>query len=44
MLNPEVSLNSYLNVFQTIGIAGLVSAGVLLLLAPFLQKGMQGVR
>lgn len=44
VLNPEVSLNSYLNVFQTIGIAGLVSAGVLLLLAPFLQKGMQGVR
>ncbi|MBK8545418.1 MAG: peptide MFS transporter [Caulobacteraceae bacterium] len=44
VLNPEVSLNSYLHVFQTIGIARLVSAGVLLLLAPFLQKGMQGVR
>jgi POT family proton-dependent oligopeptide transporter len=44
VLNPEVSLNTYLGVFQTIGIAGLVSAGVLLLLAPFLQKGMQGVR
>lgn len=44
VLNPEVSLNTYLGVFQTIGIAGLISAGVLLLLAPFLQKGMQGVR
>jgi POT family proton-dependent oligopeptide transporter len=44
VLNPEVSLNSYLDVFQTIGWAGLISAGVLLLLAPFLQKGMQGVR
>jgi POT family proton-dependent oligopeptide transporter len=44
VLNPEVSLNAYLDVFQTIGWAGLISAGVLLLLAPFLQKGMQGVR
>jgi POT family proton-dependent oligopeptide transporter len=44
VLNPEVSLNTYLGVFQTIGIAGLVCAGVLLLLAPFLQKGMHGVR
>lgn len=44
VLNPEVSLNTYLGVFQTIGIAGLVSAGVLLLLAPFLQKGMGNVR
>ncbi|MEZ5994726.1 MAG: peptide MFS transporter [Hyphomonadaceae bacterium] len=44
VLNPEVSLNTYLGVFQTIGIAGLVSAGVLLLLVPFLQKGMHGVK
>ncbi len=44
VLNPEVSLNTYLGVFQTIGIAGLISAGVLLLLAPFLQKGMHGVK
>lgn len=44
VLNPEVSLNTYLGVFQTIGIAGLVCAGILLLLAPFLQKGMGNVR
>ena len=44
VLNPEVSLNTYLGVFQTIGIWGLGAAGVLLLLAPFLQKGMQGIR
>lgn len=44
VLNPEVALNTSLGVFQAIGIAGLVSAGVLLLLAPFLQKGMQGVK
>ena len=44
VLNPEVSLNTYLGVFKTIGFAGLISAGVLLLLAPFLQKGMHGVK
>jgi POT family proton-dependent oligopeptide transporter len=44
VLNPEVSLNTYLGVFQTIGIAGLASAGALLLLSPFLQKGMHGVK
>ncbi|MCX7358645.1 MAG: peptide MFS transporter [Alphaproteobacteria bacterium] len=44
VLNPEVSLNTYLGVFQTIGIWGLGAAGVLLLLAPFLQKGMRGIR
>ncbi len=44
VLNPEVSLNTYLGVFQTIGIAGLASAVVLLVLAPFLQKGMGGVK
>ncbi|WP_395645525.1 peptide MFS transporter [Terricaulis sp.] len=44
VLNPEVSLNTYLGVFQTIGIAGLICAGILLLLAPFLQKGMGGIK
>jgi len=44
VLNPEISLNTYLDVFKTIGIAGLVSAGVLLLLAPFLQRMMHGVK
>ena len=44
VLNPEVSLNTSLKVFETIGVFGLGSAGVLLLLAFFLQKGMHGVK
>jgi POT family proton-dependent oligopeptide transporter len=44
VLNPEVSLNTSLQVFQMIGMFGLGSAGVLLLLAFFLQKGMHGIK
>ena len=43
VLNPEVSLNTYLGVFQQIGIAGIVSGVVLLILSPFLKRGMHGI-
>ncbi len=43
-LNAQVSLNTYLGVFQTIGIAGICSGIVLLLLWPLLKKGMHGIR
>ncbi|QMW21527.1 peptide MFS transporter [Sandaracinobacteroides saxicola] len=42
--NPKLSLETYLGVFQTIGIGSLVVAGVLLLLSPWLTKWMHGVR
>jgi POT family proton-dependent oligopeptide transporter len=44
VLNPEISLNTSLRVFEMIGLFGLGAAGVLLLLAFFLQKGMHGVK
>ncbi len=44
VLDPHASLQTYLGVFQTIGIAGIVAGGVLFLLWPFLKKGMHGVK
>jgi proton-dependent oligopeptide transporter, POT family len=44
VLNPQVSLATYLGVFQTIGIAGIVAGVVLLVLWPILKKGMHGVK
>lgn len=44
VLNAQVSLSTYLGVFQTIGIAGIVSALVLLLLSPWLKRCMHGIR
>ncbi len=44
VLNPQVSLETYLGVFQTIGIAGIAAGGVLLLLWPLLKAGMHGVK
>jgi proton-dependent oligopeptide transporter, POT family len=43
VLNAQVSLNTYLGVFQTIGIAGICAGVVLLLLWPLLKKGMHGI-
>jgi proton-dependent oligopeptide transporter, POT family len=43
VLNPEVSLSTYVGVFHTIGIAGIAAGAVLLLLWPLLKKGMHGV-
>jgi len=44
VLNAQVSLDTYLGVFQMIGIAGMISGGVLLVLWPLLKKGMHGVK
>ncbi|MFZ5617335.1 MAG: peptide MFS transporter [Pseudomonadota bacterium] len=44
VLNAQVSLETYLGVFQTIGIAGIASGVVLLVLWPILKKGMHGVK
>ncbi len=44
VLNAQISLDTYLGVFQTIGIAGIVAGGVLLVLWPMLKKGMHGVK
>ena len=44
VLNAEVALNKSLDVFQTIGIAGIISGVVLLVLWPILKKGMHGVK
>jgi POT family proton-dependent oligopeptide transporter len=43
VLNPEVSLNTYLGVFQGIGIAGLIAGGLMLLLWIPLKRGMKGI-
>jgi proton-dependent oligopeptide transporter, POT family len=43
VLNAQVSLETYLGVFQTIGIAGICAGVVLLILWPFLKKGMHGI-
>jgi POT family proton-dependent oligopeptide transporter len=43
VLNPEVSLNTYLGVFEQIGIAGIISGVVLLILSPLLKRGMHGI-
>lgn len=42
--NPKLSLDTYVGVFQTIGIAGIVAGGVLLVLSPLLKKWMHGVQ
>ncbi len=44
VLNAEVSLNTYMGVFQTIGIAGIVAGGVAVVLWPILKRGMHGIR
>ena len=44
VLNAQVSLDTYMGVFQTIGIAGIIAGGVAILLSPILKKGMHGIR
>jgi POT family proton-dependent oligopeptide transporter len=44
VLNAQVSLDTYLGVFQMIGIAGIISGAVLFVLWPILKKGMHGVK
>lgn len=44
VLNAQVSLDTYLGVFQTIGFGGMIAGGVLLVLWPILKKGMHGVK
>ncbi len=44
VLNAQVSLQTYLGVFQQIGIGGIIAGGVLLVLWPILKKGMHGVK
>lgn len=44
VLNAQVSLTTYLDVFQTIGIAGIISGVVLLVLSYWLNKGMHGIK
>jgi len=44
VLNPKVSLDTYLGVFQKIGVWGIGFGVVLLVLWPILKKGMHGVK
>lgn len=44
VLNPEVSLNTYLGMFEKIGIASIIVSGVALLLWPLLKRGMHGIK
>jgi proton-dependent oligopeptide transporter, POT family len=43
-LNAQVSLDTYMGVFQTIGIAGIIAGVVAIVLSPILKKGMHGIR
>jgi POT family proton-dependent oligopeptide transporter len=43
VLNPQVSFETYLGVFKTIGIAGVIAGIVLFVLSPLLRRGMHGV-
>jgi POT family proton-dependent oligopeptide transporter len=43
VLNPEVSLNTYLGVFTGIGYAGIAAGVAMLLLWPLLKRGMKGI-
>jgi POT family proton-dependent oligopeptide transporter len=44
VLNAQVSLDTYLGVFQTIGIVSIGISVVLLVLWPLLKRGMHGIR
>jgi POT family proton-dependent oligopeptide transporter len=43
VLNAQVSLETYLGVFQTIGLTGVAAGFVLLIISPLLKKGMHGI-
>ena len=42
--DPAKSLETYVKVFQTIGIGGIVAGVLLLVLSPFLRRMMHGVK
>jgi proton-dependent oligopeptide transporter, POT family len=42
--DPKLSLETYVSVFQTIGIGGIVAGAVLLVMSPFLKRMMHGVK
>ncbi len=44
VLNAELSLQTYLHVFQIIGTAGIASGVLLFVLSPFLKRAMHGVQ
>ncbi len=44
VLNAQVSLETYMGMFQTIGIAGIIAGVVALALSPILKRGMPGIR
>jgi POT family proton-dependent oligopeptide transporter len=44
VLNAQVSLDTYMGVFQTIGIAGIIAGVVAIILSPLLKKGMHGIK
>lgn len=44
VLNAQVSLETYMGVFQTIGVAGIIAGVVALALSPLLKRGMHGIR
>lgn len=43
VLNAQVSLETYMGVFQTIGIAGIIAGLFAIVVSPFLKKGMHGI-
>jgi proton-dependent oligopeptide transporter, POT family len=43
VLNAQVSLDTYMGVFQMIGIAGICAGVFAVLLWPVLKKGMHGI-
>jgi proton-dependent oligopeptide transporter, POT family len=44
VLNAQVSLETYMGIFQTIGVAGIIAGVVALVLSPILKRGMHGIR
>ena len=44
VLNAQVSLETYMGVFQTIGIAGIIAGVIAIALSPILKKGMHGIK
>lgn len=44
VLNAEVSLHTYMGVFQAIGVAGIIAGVVAIALSPLLKRGMHGIK
>ena len=44
VINQQVALDNYVSVFQMIGIYGIISGGIVLLLWPILKRGMHGIK